>query len=74
MRQQLGGEHGVTADLPGLLPAVRTAVLRQLNGYLQVPALLEEIDHYLVSPGLGDRAGVLGAIALGQQALALSHR
>jgi fructokinase len=53
---------------------VRTAVLRQLNGYLQVPALLEEVDHYLVSPGLGDRAGVLGAIALGQQALALSIR
>ena len=65
---------GGVMDGPGLLPAVRTAVLRQLNGYLQVPALLEEIDHYLVSPGLGDRAGVLGAIALGQQALALSHR
>ena len=63
---------GGVMDGPGLLPAVRTAVLRQLNGYLQVPALLEEIDHYLVSPGLGDRAGVLGAIALGQQALALS--
>ncbi len=65
---------GGVMEGPGLLPAVRTAVLRQLNGYLQVPALLEEIDHYLVSPGLGDRAGVLGAIALGQQALALSIR
>ncbi|MES2467841.1 MAG: ROK family protein [Verrucomicrobiota bacterium] len=64
---------GGVMEGPGLLPAVRTAVLRQLNGYLQVPALLEEIDHHLVSPGLGDRAGVLGAIALGQQALALSH-
>ena len=54
---------------PGVLEAVRFAVLRQLNGYLQIPALLNDIDSYIVSPGLGDRAGVLGAIALGQQAL-----
>ncbi len=57
---------------PGVLGAVRAAMKRQLNGYLQVPALREEITDFLVPPGLGDRAGVLGAVALGQQALALS--
>lgn len=54
---------------PGMLDLARAAVPRRLNGYLQVPALLREIDHYLVAPGLGDRAGILGAIALGQQVL-----
>ena len=55
---------------PGVLAAVRTAVLQQLNGYLQIGSLLDDIEHYITAPGLGDRAGVLGAIALGQQALA----
>jgi len=54
---------------PGVLEAVRAAVRRQLNDYLQVSALLDDIEHYLVAPGLGDRAGVLGAIVLGQHAL-----
>jgi len=58
---------------PGLLPALRDAVGRHLNGYLQVPALLDPQGHYLVSPGLGDQSGLLGAIALGQQALAASR-
>lgn len=52
-----------------MLDLVRAAVPQRLNGYLQIPALLENIDQYLVAPGLGDRAGVLGAIALGRQAL-----
>jgi fructokinase len=38
-----------------------------LHGYLQAPAILERIDDYIVPPALGDRAGVLGAIALAQQ-------
>ena len=54
---------------PGMLHLVCAAVPLRLNGYLQVPALLDNIDQYLVAPALGDRAGLLGAIALGQQAL-----
>jgi fructokinase len=52
-----------------LLPMVRER-LRDLNGgYLETPSLGSAIDRYLVSPALGDRAGVLGAIALAQTLL-----
>lgn len=53
---------------PRLLPLVRRKVQQLLNGYLHVPHILERIEEYVVSPGLGDRAGILGAIALAQQA------
>ncbi len=52
---------------PVLFPLVRREVQELLHGYLQAPAILEQIDDYIVPPGLGDRAGVLGAIALAQQ-------
>jgi fructokinase len=43
--------------------------LRALNaGYLDSPLLGEQVGRYLVAPALGDRAGVLGAIALAQAA------
>jgi fructokinase len=57
----LGG--GVTQQ-PQLLPLVRQKTLAALNGYVQAPAILESIETYVVAPGLGGRAGVLGAIAL----------
>lgn len=47
-----------------LFPLIRIKVIELLNGYLQIPAILENIDHYIVPPGLGTRSGVLGAIAL----------
>ena len=49
-----------------LLPQVRARLRELLAGYLDTPALGEEIGRYLVAPELGDRAGVLGAIALAQ--------
>ena len=49
-----------------LFPLVRREVQTLLNGYVQVPAILDGIDAYIVPPGLGHRAGVLGAIALAQ--------
>ena len=39
-----------------------------LNGYIQVPAILQQIDAYIVPPALGNRMGVLGALALAEQA------
>ncbi|NMB60964.1 MAG: ROK family protein [Chloroflexi bacterium] len=47
-----------------LFPLIRTKVIELLNGYLQTPAILENIEHYIVPPGLGTQSGVLGAIAL----------
>lgn len=61
----LGG--GVMAQ-QHLFPLVRAEVLRLLNGYVQSPALLEHVDTYIVPPGLGDRAGVLGSLALAMDA------
>jgi fructokinase len=57
----LGG--GVMARA-GLLPLVRTRLRAVLGGYVQSRALDEGIDDYLVAPALGERAGVLGALAL----------
>ena len=53
----------------GLFQMVRQNVQQLLNGYLQVPAILEQIDQYIVAAALGNRAGVLGAIALAQKAI-----
>jgi fructokinase len=49
---------------PGLLQKVRQQVFHILNGYIHVPEILEQMDNYIVSPSLGNRSGMLGAIAL----------
>jgi fructokinase len=49
-----------------LFPMIREKVKTSLNGYIQSPAILREIDQFIVPPGLGNRAGVLGALALAQ--------
>ena len=49
-----------------LFRLVRKRLSKSLNNYVQTPRLLENIDNYIVPPGLGNRAGVLGAIALAQ--------
>ncbi|HOF39501.1 MAG TPA: ROK family protein [Candidatus Hydrogenedentes bacterium] len=51
-----------------LFPKIRENVLAVLNGYVQSPVILDHIDKYIVPPGLGSKAGVLGAIALAQDA------
>ncbi len=53
---------------PQLWPMVWANVPALLNGYVQAPEILESIEDYIVPPMLGDRAGVLGAIALAQEA------
>jgi fructokinase len=52
-----------------LFPLIRRKVQALLNGYVQSPVILEQIDQYIVPPALGGRAGVLGAIALARQQL-----
>jgi fructokinase len=47
-----------------LFPRLRHEVRGLLHDYIQVPALQDGLDDYIVPPGLGDQAGVLGAIAL----------
>ena len=52
-----------------LFPLLRREVQHLLNGYLQSPTILNDIDRYIVPPVLGKRAGVLGALALAERAL-----
>jgi fructokinase len=49
---------------PRLFPLVREKVRQILNGYIQSSLIIKSTDQYLVPPGLGDYAGVLGAVAL----------
>jgi fructokinase len=55
---------GGVMERAGLLPAVRRRLRTLVGGYLETPLLGDQIDQYVVAPELGDRAGVLGAIAL----------
>lgn len=52
----------------GLLPLVQTRVGDLLNGYVRIPAILENLGDYIVRPGLEERSGVLGAMALAERA------
>jgi fructokinase len=50
-----------------LLPRIRNRVRNLLNGYVASKSILEEIDQYIVPPGLGNQSGSMGAIALAMQ-------
>ncbi|SMG51863.1 ROK family protein [Paenibacillus aquistagni] len=52
-----------------LLPCIHEELRKQLNGYVHHPAILEHTDAYIVTPGLEDRAGITGSLALGVKAL-----
>jgi fructokinase len=67
----IGG--GVTGNA-GLFPLIRAEARKLLNGYVQTPAILDGLDEYIVPPGLGVRAGVLGALALAEQAATDAQR
>jgi len=51
-----------------LYPLIHQMVKELLNNYLQLPEIIENIQNYIVPPTLGDRSGILGAIALAKQA------
>ena len=56
---------GGVMEAPGLLEKVRHYMMESLANYLRHPALAET----LVSPGLGNRSGLCGALALAEQSL-----
>jgi len=58
---------------PGLIELVRSHVVRHLNGYVHAVEILQDIEAYIVLPGLGDRSGICGALALGMQELMLQR-
>jgi fructokinase len=65
---------GGVMDQAHLFPQIRSEVVRLLNGYIQRPQIQDGIDEYIVAPGLGNRAGVVGAFALAQDALKEAQR
>lgn len=60
----MGG--GVTKQKQ-LFPFVRENVKQFLNGYIQHEAILTNLEQYIVSPQLGDNAGLCGALALAKK-------
>ena len=51
-----------------LLPMIRRETLRLLGGYISSPAVDAGLEDYIVSPGLGENSGVMGAYLLARQA------
>ena len=52
-----------------LFPMIRKKTLESLNNYVQTKEIISSIDQYIISPELGCKAGVLGAIALAQDVI-----
>ena len=50
-----------------LFPKVRWRVRELLNGYVASQSVADEMDTYILPPGLGNQSGSLGAIALAMQ-------
>ena len=60
---------GGVMKAPGLVAAVRRRTEQGLGGYIRHSRLDPGLVDYIVTPGLGDDAGITGAIALGRSAL-----
>jgi fructokinase len=67
----LGG--GVIEARPELLAGLRRELASSLNGYVPHEELGVGIESYITSPGLGSRAGALGALALAADAIGGPH-
>lgn len=64
---------GGVMNQPHLFALIQRKVQTLLNGYIQTPAVTRHIETYIVPPSLGSRVGVLGALALAEQAV-LEHQ
>lgn len=62
----MGG--GVMSQARLLLPLIRPRLQHWLGGYIDRSEILSGLDRYVVAPELGDRAGILGALALAMDA------
>lgn len=68
MPQRLIFGGGVSKS-PGLLADVRKATRERLAGYIALPALEGELEDYIVTPALGDDAGIRGAVELARRVI-----
>jgi fructokinase len=50
-----------------LFPSIRNKVRVLLNGYPALPTLTGSMEEYIVPPALGNRSGVLGALAMAKK-------
>jgi fructokinase len=55
---------GGVMKISGLIDRVRQNTLKYLGGYVQNETITSNIETFIQLPALGDRAGVLGAVAL----------
>lgn len=69
-RVVIGG--GVMTGRPHLFPLIRAKLVASLGGYGSTSSV-EPIETYVVRAALGNNAGPLGAVVLGQQALAKAY-
>jgi fructokinase len=60
---------GGVMHVASLFPLIRTRLQELLADYVQNPSIIDDIDEFVVPPALGDQAGMLGGVALAQQAL-----
>jgi fructokinase len=59
---------GGVMKAPGLIESLRAQTEAALGGYIVHPRLEPGLKDYIVAPGLGDDAGITGAIELGRRA------
>jgi fructokinase len=57
-----------------LFGRIRQDLVALLNGYVRATEIIRDIDQYVVPPQLGTRAGVLGGLALAEQAYSRLER
>lgn len=65
---------GLGMGQPHLLPRIRSALMASLNGYGVSDQIAAGIDDFIIQPGLGHRAGPLGALALAVDASQVGQR
>ena len=58
---------GGVMKAPGLIDALREATIVELAGYIDDPRLDPGLARYIVTPELGDDAGIVGAVLIGQR-------